>query len=78
MNKVAPENTQAFQNTDLTLLTMGEVAAVLRVNRSTVSRLLQHLPGEAPELAYIGLGGRKMVRYRDLVQFIDKRRVGSE
>ena len=78
MNEVAPENTQAFQNTDLSLLTMGEVAAVLRVNRSTVSRLLQHLPGEAPELSYIGLGGRKMVRYRDLVQFIDKRRVGSE
>ena len=78
MNEVAPENTQAFQNTDLSLLTMGEVAAVLRVNRSTVSRLLQHFPGEAPELAYIGLGGRKMVRYRDLVQFIDKRRVGSE
>ena len=26
MNKVAPENTQAFQNTDLSLLTMGEVA----------------------------------------------------
>ena len=32
MNEVAPENTQAFQNTDLSLLTMGEVAAVLRVN----------------------------------------------
>lgn len=75
MSEVSPEISNVFQNTELSLLTIDEVAAALRVNRSTVSRLLQHLPGEAPELAYIGLGGRKMVRYSDLVQFIDKRRV---
>jgi excisionase family DNA binding protein len=52
------------------LLTLQEVAAILRVNRSSVSRLLK-----GGDLAYIPVGGRKLVCESDLTRFLDKHRV---
>lgn len=76
MPELNPAVTKLIQTPELTLFTADEVAVALRIHRSTVSRLLSHLPGEKPELAYVGLGGRKMVRYIDLIKFLENRRVG--
>jgi len=54
------------------LLTLQEVAGILRVNRSSVSRLLK---GGA--LAYVPVGGRKLVCESDLARFIDNHRVSE-
>jgi len=54
------------------LLTLQEVAAILRVNRSSVSRLLK-----GGGLAYIPVGGRKLVCENDLARFIDNHRVSK-
>jgi len=56
--------------TSQTLLTLQEVADILRVNRSSISRLLK-----AGDLAYIAIGGRKLVELHDLQEFIEKRKV---
>ncbi|MDR1778068.1 MAG: helix-turn-helix domain-containing protein [Desulfovibrio sp.] len=55
------------------LLTLQEVAGILRVNRSSVSRLLK-----ARELAYIAVGGRKLVDSDDLRMFLDNRKVKTD
>ncbi len=55
------------------LLTLQEVAKILRINRSSVSRLLK-----AKELSYIVVGGRKLVEETDLQAFIDNRKVKSD
>ena len=54
------------------LLTLQEVASILRVNRSSVSRLLK-----GGGLAYIPVGGRKLVCESDLARFIDNHRVSE-
>ena len=54
------------------LLTLQEVAAILRVNRSSVSRLLKD-----GGLAYIPVGGRKLICENDLARFIDNHRVSK-
>jgi len=54
------------------LLTLQEVAAILRVNRSSVSRLLK-----GGGLAYVPVGGRKLVCESDLARFIDNHRVSE-
>jgi len=54
------------------LLTLQEVAAILRVNRSSVSRLLK-----GGGLAYVPVGGRKLVCENDLARFIDNHRVSK-
>ncbi len=55
------------------LLTLTEVAEILRVNRSSVSRLIK-----AKELSYIRIGGRKLIDEADLLAFIENRKVKSE
>ncbi len=55
------------------LLTLQEVADILRVNRSSVSRLIK-----GKMLSYIEVGGRKLVAEQDLLAFIDKQRVKSD
>lgn len=50
------------------LLTIAEVAEILRVHRTSVSRLLR--TGEMP---YIAIGDRKLLRPADVVAFIDNR-----
>ena len=55
------------------LLTLQEVAGILRVNRSSVSRLLK-----GGGLAYIPVGGRKLVCENDLARFIDSHRVSKD
>ena len=52
------------------LLTLNEVASILRVNRSSVSRLLK-----SGALPYIPVGGRKLVGENDLALFLDNCRV---
>ncbi len=54
------------------LLTLQEVAGVLRENRSSISRLLK-----AGQLSYIVIGGRKLIDEADLLQFIANRKVKS-
>lgn len=54
------------------LLTLQEVADILRINRSSVSRLLR-----GGDLAYIPIGGRKLVELLDLQLFIDNRKVNT-
>jgi excisionase family DNA binding protein len=54
------------------LLTLQEAATILRVNRSSVSRLLK-----SGDLAYIPVGGRKLVCENDLARFIDNHRVSK-
>ncbi len=54
------------------LLTLQEVAEVLRVNRSSISRLLKN-----KDLSYIVVGGRKLVDENDLLAFIENRKVES-
>ncbi|WP_152512994.1 helix-turn-helix domain-containing protein [Desulfovibrio sp. X2] len=51
---------------DLKLLTIAEVAELLRVHRATVSRLLK-----SGELPYCAIGGRRLVRAQDIRVFID-------
>lgn len=51
---------------DLKLLTMDEVAEILRVHRATVSRLLA-----SGTLSRIEIGSRKLVRESDLRAFIE-------
>lgn len=51
---------------DLKLLTMDEVAEILRVHRATVSRLLA-----SGALSRIEVGSRKLVRESDLRAFIE-------
>ena len=53
-------------------LTLQEVADILRINRSSVSRLLK-----SGGLAYIAIGGRKLVEVSDLQTFIDNRKVNT-
>lgn len=48
------------------LLTIQEVAAILRVHRATVSRML-----DAGELPHVLVRSRKLVRLSDLRRFID-------
>lgn len=55
------------------LLTLQEVANILRINRSSVSRLLK-----SGELAYIPVGGRKLVERNDLHLFLENRKVKSD
>lgn len=55
------------------LLTLQEVADILRINRSSVSRLLK---GGA--LPYIPIGGRKLVERCDLQSFIENRKVNTD
>lgn len=50
------------------LLTLAEVAAILRVHRATVSRLIK-----SGELIHCAIGGRKLVRAQDLHLFVDSR-----
>lgn len=60
-------------NTNITskkLLTLQEVADILRVNRSSISRLLK-----CGDLPYIAIGGRKLVEHSDLLLFIENRKV---
>ncbi len=52
------------------LLTIKEVAKILRINCSSVSRLLK-----GRMLSYITVGGRKLVAEQDLQTFIEKQRV---
>jgi len=52
------------------LLTLQEVADILRVNRSSISRLLK-----CGDLSYIAIGGRKLVEHNDLMLFIENRKV---
>jgi excisionase family DNA binding protein len=54
------------------LLTLQEVAAILRVNRSSVSRLLK-----SHDLPYVPVGGRKLICESDLAVFIDNHRVNK-
>ena len=51
---------------DKILLTIQEVADVLRVHRATVSRMLDY--GELP---YVLVRSRKLIRTKDLLRFID-------
>jgi len=57
---------------DIKLWTMDEVAGVLRVDRSTISRLMG-----AGVLPYVELGSqktcRKLVRAQDLHRFVESR-----
>ncbi len=55
------------------LLTLQEVADILRINRSSVSRLLKN-----GELSYIPVGGRKLVENADLQSFLDNRKVNTD
>ncbi len=55
------------------LLTFQEVADILRINRSSVSRLTK-----GKMLSYIKVGGRKLVAEQDLLAFLDKQRVKSD
>ncbi|MDL2279796.1 helix-turn-helix domain-containing protein [Desulfovibrio sp. OttesenSCG-928-G11] len=56
-----------------TLLTLQEVADILRINRSSVSRLLK-----GGDLPYIRVGGRKLVERNDLHLFLENRKVKSD
>lgn len=51
------------------VLTINEVAHVLRVHRATISRLIQ-----SGALNHIAIGSRKLVLEQDLLAFIDNRR----
>lgn len=51
----------------IVLYTVDETAHLLRVHRSTVSRLIK-----AGELRHVSVGSRKLVRRQDLVEFIDR------
>ena len=55
------------------LLTLQEVADTLRVNRSSVSRLLK-----GGDLPYSPVGGRKLVERCDLHAFLDNRKVNTD
>ncbi len=56
------------------LLTLQEVAKILRINRSSVSRLLKNR-----DLSYVQIGSRKLVDESDLILFLDKQKVkGAE
>ena len=57
---------ESFKN----LLTLKEVSDILRINRSSVSRLIK-----GRMLSYISVGGRKLIDENDLRTFIDKQRV---
>lgn len=50
------------------LYTIQEAARLLRVHRSTLSRLVK-----AGELRHVSVGSRKLVRHQDLLAFIDSR-----
>ena len=54
------------------LLTLNEVASILRVNRSSVSRLMK-----SGALPYIPVGGRKLVCETDLARFFEKHKVSK-
>ena len=51
------------------ILTINEVAKLLRIHRSTVSRQMK-----TGALGYIQIGSRKMVLKKDLLSFIENRR----
>jgi excisionase family DNA binding protein len=51
---------------EIRLLTIQETAEILRVHRSTISRLFS-----TGELPYVEVGSRKLVREEDLRGFID-------
>lgn len=53
-------------NSDLRLLTMQEVAEILRVHRATVSRMV--CSGALP---CVLVRSRKLIRLRDVQRFID-------
>ncbi|GAB7078876.1 helix-turn-helix domain-containing protein [Megalodesulfovibrio paquesii] len=53
----------------LTLLTIDETAAILRVHRATVSRLIR-----SGELPCVLIRSRKLVRRVDLRAFLDNHR----
>ncbi len=55
------------------LLTLQEVAEILRINRSSVSRLLK-----AKALSYIEIGSRKLIDELDLLMFLDNQKVKSD
>lgn len=55
------------------LLTLQEVANILRINRSSVSRLLK-----SGDLPYIPVGGRKLVERSDLRLFLENRKVNTD
>lgn len=52
--------------TTLRLLTIQEVADILRVHRATVSRMLDY--GELP---FVLVRSRKLIRLKDVQRFID-------
>lgn len=56
---------------NLKLLTIEEVAGILRVHRATVSRLLK-----SGELPCCVIGARRLVRPQDVLRFIESR-IGS-
>lgn len=51
----------------IVLYTVDETARMLRVHRSTVSRLIK-----AGDLRHVSVGSRKLVRRQDLLAFIDR------
>ena len=53
------------------LLTIQEVAQVLKLSRSTIYRLIDHEPGFPP---VIKIGGGKRIAESDLKRYIENRR----
>ena len=53
----------------LTLFTINETAGLLRVHRSTVSRLIS-----TGALGFIAVGSRRLIPETDLLAFIENRR----
>jgi len=53
----------------MSILTINEVAKLLRVHRATISRLMG-----TGALRHIKIGSRKLILKRDLLAFIENRR----
>ena len=60
------------RTSELTFLTIDECAEILKVHRTTISRYIK-----SGEIRCLRIGGRKLVRKSDFIEFIDSR-IGVE
>jgi excisionase family DNA binding protein len=60
---------------DATILTINDVAAILRCSRTHVSRGLAGKVSGLPRLAHIAMGRRKLVRREWLEQWMEANRI---
>ena len=57
---------------NLIFFTIAECASILHVHRSTISRLLK-----TGQIKHIAVGGRKLIRKSDLLEFLDNQIVNN-